>query len=166
MDPKVDDKIVAGEETKVDQYDVGQHVYESSKKLWAFGKGVFFFKPFLNITEGVASKLLGLTTGMELTDVDQKFVKPALAGLDESFLNPSISKVVHVILPYYMKTDQTIRPIVEEIAPKVLKPLDALRGEKKDDNEEETEGKDEKKPTKLTKSAVPEGEKPPVALVQ
>lgn len=93
-------------ESKEDHFDVGQNAYETAKKAWAFGKGVAVVNIFLGAAENVAGKVLDLTQGKNLQEVDKEAVKPALAKLDDDFLNPAICKLLTLIMPLYKKAEE------------------------------------------------------------
>lgn len=94
-------------ESKEDHFDVGQNAYETAKKVWAFGKGVAVVNVVLGAAENVAGKVLDLTQGKNLEEVDKEAVKPALAKLDDDFLNPAICKLLTFIMPLYQKAEET-----------------------------------------------------------
>lgn len=102
-------------------FDVAEHVYEGAKGVWAWGKGVAIFKPFLGIAEAVAGKVAGVV-GTSLEDIDGT-IKPKLHEFDDGILNPSIAKIVEIILSTASKGDETLRPIIEAI----LKPLGIIK---------------------------------------
>mmetsp|Transcript_24706 Transcript_24706/g.35459 ORF Transcript_24706/g.35459 Transcript_24706/m.35459 type:complete len:159 (-) Transcript_24706:1295-1771(-) len=87
-------------------FDVGQNTYETAKKVWSFGKGVVVVKLFLGTAEAVAGKLLDITQGKKLEDVDKEAVAPALARLDKELLNPGIAKLVTLVMPLYSKAEE------------------------------------------------------------
>jgi hypothetical protein len=93
-------------DSKEDHFDVGQNAYETAKKAWAFGKGVAVVNLFLGAAENVAGKVLDLTQGKNLQEVDKEAVQPALAKLDDDFLNPAICKLLTLIMPLYKKAEE------------------------------------------------------------
>jgi hypothetical protein len=115
--------------TSENQFDVAEHAYEGVKGVWAWGKGVGIIKPFLGIAEAVAGKVVGFA-GTTLEDIDGQ-IKPKLADLDDGILNPSIAKVVEIILSTADKSGDKLRPIIEAI----LRPLGIIKIE---DGEAET----------------------------
>lgn len=94
-------------------FDVAEHVYEGAKGVWVWGKGVSIIKPFLGIAEAVAGKVVGVV-GTSLEDIDGT-IKPKLHEFDDGILNPSIAKIVGIILSTVSKGDETLRPIIEAI---------------------------------------------------
>lgn len=92
--------------TQEDHFDVGQNTYEAAKNLWSFGKGVAVVNIFLGAAENVAGKLIDLAQGKNLEEVDKEAVKPALAKLDDDFLNPAICKLLTMIMPVYKKAEE------------------------------------------------------------
>jgi len=95
-----------------EHFDVGQHAYEHAKKAWGFGKGLPIVKFFLGSTEAVAGKMLQIGTGKKLEDVDNDIMKPGLSTLDGMLLNPTISKVLGVVLPAFSKVEEMVKPVV------------------------------------------------------
>jgi hypothetical protein len=91
---------------KEEHFDVGQTTYETAKKVWSFGKNVAVVNFFLGTAEAVAGKLLDITQGKKLDEVDKESVTPALAKLDDEFLNPVIAKLLTIIMPLYTKAEE------------------------------------------------------------
>mmetsp|Transcript_16847 Transcript_16847/g.23078 ORF Transcript_16847/g.23078 Transcript_16847/m.23078 type:complete len:348 (-) Transcript_16847:435-1478(-) len=85
--------------------DATQHVYEAAKNVWGFGKNIFFVKPFLGLTETIATKVVG-----ELKDVDDA-VKPHIANIDNSLFNPVVNAVVSFVMPAVSMVDPVVRPV-------------------------------------------------------
>jgi len=113
------DKQTSEESNK---YDVGQHVYEHAKKAWGFGKGLPVVSFFLGTTEAVAGKVLEVGAGKKLADVDQEIVKPGFTGLDNMILNPTIKKVLDIVLPVFGKAEDIFKPMVVKAYNVLMKP--------------------------------------------
>lgn len=94
-------------------YDVVEHVYEGAKGVWAWGKGVAVFKPFLGLAEGVTNKVLSVA-GTSLADLDGK-ITPKLHDFDTSVLNPAIAKIVDILMATANKGEDTFGPLVSKI---------------------------------------------------
>eukprot|EP00980_Cylindrotheca_fusiformis_P028889 scaffold22668_cov161-Cylindrotheca_fusiformis.AAC.6 len=90
--------------------DAAANVYEGAKGVWAWGKGVPVFSPFMGIAEAVAGKALGVA-GTNLEEVDGT-IKPHLKNLDNGVLNPAIHKVVDIMMGAAGKTEEMIKPII------------------------------------------------------
>lgn len=103
--------------------DAAEHVYDSAKGIWAWGKGVMVVKPFLGIAEGVAGKFVSLT-GSSLESLDGAVIDQ-LHGLDDKVLNPAIQAIVGTILQAASKSEDILKPIIFAI----LKPLGLIKDE-------------------------------------
>lgn len=90
--------------------DAAANVYEGAKGVWAWGKGVPVFSPFMGMAEAVAGKALEVV-GTNLEGVDGT-IKPQLKNLDGGVLNPAIEAVVGVLLGAVGKTEEIIKPII------------------------------------------------------
>jgi hypothetical protein len=90
--------------------DAAAHVYEGVKDVWAWGKGISVFSPFMGLAEAVAGKALEVA-GTNLEEVDGT-IKPQLKNLDSGVLNPAIEKVVGIVLGVAGKTEGIIKPII------------------------------------------------------
>ena len=99
--------------TDPSHFDVAEHVYEGAKGVWAWGKGIVVFKPFMGIAEGVSNKVLGIA-GTSLQGLDNE-ITPKLADIDNSLLNPAIAKIVGVIMSTFSKGEDTLGPLVQTI---------------------------------------------------
>lgn len=98
-------------------YDVAEHVYEGAKGVWAWGKGVPVFKPFMGIAEGMTNKVLGIA-GTSLQGIDG-MITPKLADFDTSVLNPAIANVVGILMSVGAKGEDTFGPVVQSIVSSV-----------------------------------------------
>jgi hypothetical protein len=101
--------------------DAAETVYDTAKGVWAWGKGVMIFKPFLGLTEVVASKVAGMV-GSDLASVDGAFVHK-LHEIDDSMLNPAIAAILGALLGAAGKTEDVLMPLVISI----LKPLGLIK---------------------------------------
>ena len=109
--------------------DSTQHMYGGIKNVWGFGSNFVLTKPFAKVTEAVAGKLLDVTIGMEFAGVDKE-IKPKLAEIDNDFMNPAISSIVHAVEPFVQKVHSIIHPIVEPVLSGIgLKKPEALESE-------------------------------------
>jgi len=104
--------------------DAAEHVYEGAKGVWAWGKGVPVFSPFMGLAEAVAGKALEVT-GTTLEEVDQNLITPQLKNLDSGVLNPAIETVVGIVLGAAGKTEEIIKPIIIT----VLSPFGLIKNE-------------------------------------
>jgi hypothetical protein len=93
-------------------FDVGMHVYEHAKQAWGFGKGLPVIKFFLGTTEAVAGKVLKIGAGKNFEDVDNELMKPGFSSLDTMILNPTITKVLDIVLPAFSKAEDIFKPVV------------------------------------------------------
>lgn len=107
----------AATSSSTDHPDPAEKVYETAKNVWAWGKGVFVFKPFLGLAEGVAGKVLSVAAGATLDDVDTG-LKKNLGTVDEKYLNPAIEKLIAVLVGSLSKVR-----IVVLVRHRVLGPL-------------------------------------------
>jgi hypothetical protein len=119
--------IATGEEQHVD---AAAHVYEGVKGVWAWGKGVRVFSPFLGIAEAVASKVVGVA-GTNLEDIDGS-IKPQLKSFDNGLLNPAIENIVGIVLGAVGKTEDIIKPIIFFF----LTPFRLIKEERKEETPE------------------------------
>jgi len=110
-----DASIMSSTSTSTDQahYDVAEHVYEGVKGVWAWGKGVVVFKPFMGIAEGVTNKFLGVA-GTSLQGLDE-VISPKLADFDNGVLNPAIANIVSILMSTAQKGEGAVAPLVQTI---------------------------------------------------
>lgn len=101
--------------------DAAEKVYDTAKGVWAWGKGVMVFRPFLGLAEGVAGKLVSMV-GSNLETLDGAVVDQ-LHGLDDKILNPAISSIVGTLLGAVGKTEDVFKPMIIAI----LKPLGLIK---------------------------------------
>jgi hypothetical protein len=147
--PKKDPSVVSVKKTEGDgkdddaHFDVAQNVYGTAKNIWAWGKTVPVITTLLGLTENVASKVLDTTIHMDLPAIDEKAVKPQLKKLDDGIVTPAILAVWNIIGPAIAKGDEmVVKPILTEVAPRVLGPLGLW---KLNDKEKEKKMMEEKK---------------------
>lgn len=107
-------------DTTTTKVDPAEKIYENAKGIWAWGKGVVVFKPFLGLAEGVAGKVVSMA-GSSIEDVDSK-VAEKLHGLDDSILNPAIAALVSTLMGAAHSTEDFVKPIIMTL----LKPVDFL----------------------------------------
>jgi len=89
--------------------DAAANVYEGAKGVWAWGKGVAVFSPFMGMAEAVAGKALQVA-GTNMEELDSNIV-PQLKNLDSGILNPAIEKVTEVMLGAAGKAEEIVKPI-------------------------------------------------------
>ena len=94
--------------------DAATSVYEGAKGVWAWGKGVPVFSPFMGAAEVVAGKALEVA-GTNLEDVDGNLIKPQLTNLDTAILNPAIEAVVGIVLGTAGKTEEIFQQIISSL---------------------------------------------------
>lgn len=117
--------------TTDDHVNAAQVVYEKVKDVWTWGKGLPVVGFFEGITEAVANKVVSVA-GTSLEEIDGQ-IKPVVAGIDTSYLNPAIEAIVKAIMNGVGKADETFRPVIEAVVPTVLGPLGLLESDKKKD---------------------------------
>jgi hypothetical protein len=100
--------------------DAAEKVYDTAKGVWAWGKGVIIFSPFLGIAEAVAGKVADMT-GNTLESVDH-IVVDQLHAIDDRILNPAIRKLVETLVGAAGKTEETLKPVIAAL----LKPFGIL----------------------------------------
>lgn len=91
---------------------MADHVYEKAKLAWSFGKGVFVFKPFMGLAEGVAAKTLSVTIGVDDFDKVDILIRERLNYLDKDFVDPAINRLWEVINPYLGDGDNIVQTFV------------------------------------------------------
>jgi len=106
-----------------DGLDVAEQVYEKAKGVWAWGKGTPIISIGFGITEAVVGKAVSLV-GTDFEKIDKE-IKPHLATLDHDIINPTIEKVVGVVLGAAGKTENVLKPIVI----KILSPFGLIKNE-------------------------------------
>lgn len=94
--------------------DAAEKIYDTAKDVWAWGKGVIVFSPFLGIAEGVAGKFVNIATGQSLETVDRA-VTDQIQGLDDKVFNPAIAFIVQTVLQAAGKTEEVVKPIIIKI---------------------------------------------------
>lgn len=141
-------------------YDVTQHAYAGAKSIWLFGSTLPFAKPIFQVTKNTASKVLKISTGLELSNADEEIV-PHLALIDSGYINPAITKIISTISPILESSDAMFRPVVHSIIPKLVSPVTShlvkLYEERKVVNDIV---KDQNKEEKSSASAVRDGTLP------
>lgn len=89
--------------------DAAANVYEGAKGVWAWGKRVPVFSPFMGVAEAVAGKALDVA-GTNMEELDGT-IKPQLQNLDSGILNPAIEQVAKIMLGAAGKAEDIIKPI-------------------------------------------------------
>ena len=75
--------------------DPSTHVYDGIKFVWAWSKEpVILVSSVLDITEGIANKVVGIVLHSNLKEMDENVVRPIFSGLDEKVFNPAIHVIV------------------------------------------------------------------------
>ena len=105
--------VVPPTDTSTKGANVTVSVYEKAKNVWGWGNSLPLVGMAAGVAETVAGKVVSLA-GTSLTGIDEA-VKPQLSSIDESYLNPAISKLVGVLMGGVKKGDETLRPVVEAI---------------------------------------------------
>jgi hypothetical protein len=109
--PETPKKFVPTEPPK--HVDAAEKVYDTVKGVWAWGKTVMVFKPFLGLAENVAGSVVGMT-GNSLQSLDGNVVDH-LHSIDDKFLNPAITNLVGALLGAAGKTEEIVGPIIEAL---------------------------------------------------
>jgi hypothetical protein len=113
--------------------DPAEKAYDGAKAAWAWGKGVFFMKPFLGIAEATAGKFVTMA-GSSLEDIDHA-IMPRLQEWDDSLLNPALQALVGTILGAMKKSEDIFKPVVFAI----LKPIGLIKEDGKNKKTSEPE---------------------------
>lgn len=113
-----------------DQANPASVVYEKAKDVWTWGKGLPVVGFFEGITEAVANKVVSVAAGTSLEEIDGH-LKPVVAGIDSSYLNPAIDAIVRTLMSGVGKADATFRPVIEAVVPAVLGPLGLIENDQK-----------------------------------
>ena len=100
------------------KFDVVENVYEGAKSVWAFGKGIIIFKPFMGVAEGTAAKVLSVTAGVSSLEDADKHIKDTLAGVDAEFIDPAIIKVWSVLEPVIGKGEDVLKSVLGVVGKK------------------------------------------------
>ena len=106
-----------------EQMEIAETVYEKAKGVWAWGKGT----PIISIGFGITEAVVGKAVSFAGTDFEKldKEIKPHLATLDHDVINPTIKKVVGVVLGAAGKTEDVFKPIII----KILSPFGLIKNE-------------------------------------
>ena len=115
------------EESGVPKFDVAEHVYETAKSVWIWGKTVKAIVPILDVAEDLATKVVSAATGMNDLETVDVTMKSQIIGLDKEFLNPAILKFMEVVLPLIKKGQQTVKPIATTVGGYVLGPFGLIK---------------------------------------
>jgi hypothetical protein len=101
--------------------DAAEKVYDTAKGVWAWGKGIIIFSPFMGIAEGIADKIAE-TAGSTLAQVDSCVIDK-LHSLDDGILNPAVSALVKTVLSAAHQTEDFVKPIIVAL----LKPIGLIK---------------------------------------
>ena len=86
-------------------------MYKGAKGVWAWGKSIPVFSPFMGIAEAMAGTALAVA-GTNLQDLDSNLVEPQLQNLDSAILNPAIKTVAGIMLGAVGTAEGIVKPIV------------------------------------------------------
>ena len=89
-----------------------EHVYEGAKTAWGIGKDFVVFKPFMGLAEGVASRVVFVTTGVESLELMDKSIIPHIKGIDTDILDPAIEKLLAVLSPIIGKGEEVVKTVI------------------------------------------------------
>ena len=101
------------------EFDVVEHVYEGAKSVWAFGKGIIVFSPFMGVAEGAATKMLSITTGVSSLEDADKHIKSTLSNVDKEFIDPAILKLWATLGPIVGKSEEVLMSVLGVVSKKV-----------------------------------------------
>jgi hypothetical protein len=110
--------------------DAAEVVYGKAKDIWAWGKTVPVVSFFVDTTEKVATKALGVA-GTDFGTLDTKIAEE-LAKLDSGVLNPAIEAIAKAVISAAGKSEDTLKPFIISI----LKPLGMIKSEADESNPE------------------------------
>ncbi|KAL3930448.1 MAG: hypothetical protein SGBAC_011764 [Bacillariaceae sp.] len=114
--------------------DAAGNVYKGAKGVWAWGKSVPVFSPFMGIAEAVAGTALGVA-GTNLQDLDSNLIEPQLQNLDSGILNPVIKTVAGIMLGAAGTAEGIVKPIIII----VLSPFKMLTQQPQEPSDEQIE---------------------------
>eukprot|EP00529_Nitzschia_sp_RCC80_P031755 CAMPEP_0113481926 /NCGR_PEP_ID=MMETSP0014_2-20120614/22658_1 /TAXON_ID=2857 /ORGANISM="Nitzschia sp." /LENGTH=365 /DNA_ID=CAMNT_0000375433 /DNA_START=165 /DNA_END=1262 /DNA_ORIENTATION=+ /assembly_acc=CAM_ASM_000159 len=97
--------------------DPAEIVYSKAKDVWAWGKTVPIVGFFVNTTETVTGKALGVV-GTDFGEVDTA-VNNKLAFLDSGVLNPAIVAIAKIVVEVAGKSEDTLKPIIDILMSKL-----------------------------------------------
>lgn len=101
--------------------DPAEKVYDTAKGVWAWGKGIVIFSPFMGLAENLAGKIVE-TAGSTLAQVDSTIIDK-LHGLDDGILNPAVETLVKTVMGAAHKTEDFVKPIILAL----LKPIGLIK---------------------------------------
>jgi len=101
-------------------FDMADHMYESAKSVWTFGKRIRVFKPFMGIAEGVAAKAIHVTTGIDDFASADTYIRSHLHGIDKDLVDPTIRKVWNFITPILGRGDDVLQSLVGAASMKIV----------------------------------------------
>jgi len=138
-------------ETEKDKehFDVAQNVYCVAKSVWTFGRSIPVGGAILGLYEAAAGKVLGVVVHKDFKGVDDE-IKPHLAALDKSLIDPALLAVVKFFSPVVEKGGEVVSPIVMAVLNIFPKQIEVEKGGKLKEEE-----KEEKVPELSTPVATP-----------
>ena len=93
-------------------FHVVDQVYEGAKTAWSNTKSFPIFTPFLGLAEDVTTKVISIAgAGSSLQEVDEK-LKPHLTGIDSDLLDPTIEKIVGLVMGVVGKGDEIFKGVL------------------------------------------------------
>jgi hypothetical protein len=101
--------------------DAAEKVYDTAKGVWAWGKGIIIFSPFMGMAESIAGKIVE-TAGSTLAQVDSCVIDK-LHGIDDGILNPAVQTLVRTVLGAAHQTEDFVKPIIVAL----LKPIGLIK---------------------------------------
>jgi hypothetical protein len=111
--------VVQDKKEESQHFDMADKVYEGAKSAWAFGKGFGILKPFMNLAEGTAIKVIAIVTGVENYETVDRNLKPHVVGIDREFLDPAIVKILELVTPLVCKGDELVKSMIGVMKPAI-----------------------------------------------
>jgi len=96
-------------------FDVVDHVYGAYKSVWGFSKEhIIVLKPFMSLTEHVATKILSTATGGSVSslEVADENITKHIKGIDSDLIDPAILKLWSVVEPLVGKGTEVAEGIM------------------------------------------------------
>lgn len=91
---------------------MADQVYEGAKSAWSFGKGVRVLNPIMGLAEGVATKALSVTVGVDDLESADTLIRERLNTLDKDIVDPTIHRMWEVIGPFLEKSDGIVQSFI------------------------------------------------------
>ena len=92
-------------------FDIAQHVYESVKGVWSFGRNIPVGGAILGLWEAAAVKVVDITLHKTAAECDAE-IKPQLSHLDKDLVDPTITAVFDFFAPVVGKGKEALKPII------------------------------------------------------